>query len=236
MSYNIDSVIKHLISQNNHNLNIAFPAVVVGVEKLKDGFVDVQPIVEYMNPLTSETSPYPVIHNVRLIFPSNNTSTICFPVNQGDFVELRFQSVDIQNFINGNKGQHPPDFLSFGNLKNVVASVGMSPYQDSCFNPSNFTDDLDLRDLNIVHNKNTDAESRVVIKSSGDILLKSPTRVVVESKEVQVVSDRIDAKSAVISTQGDVEIEGKSVKMYMQRFDTHTHTGNKGLPTSAPTG
>lgn len=231
MSYSIDSVIKHLISQNNHNLNLAFPAVIVGVEKLKDGLIDVQPIVDYMNPLTSETVAYPVIHNVRIIYPSNNTTTICFPVNQGDFVELRFQSVDIQNFINGNKGQQSPDFLSFGNLRNVVAAVGLSPYQDSCFNPSNYIDDLDLKDLNIVHNKNTKSESRIVIKESGDIHLKAHTRVIVESKEVQVVADKIDAKSAVISTQGDVEVGGRSVKKFM---NAHTHIGNKGVQTSPP--
>ena len=231
MAFGVETVIRHMISQNNQNINISFPAVVVGVDNLKEGFVDVQPVVNYINPSSSESTPYPVINDVSIIFPNSQSTSICFPVKQGDFVSLLFQTSDIQDFIMGSTEPHEPAFPTYGNLANVVAIVGFTPYQQSCFNPINYKNDFDNQDLNIVHNKNTDNEAIISINTDGDISLRSPTTVNIESKEVNVVADTINANSAVLSTDGDVEINGKSVKEFML---SHTHTGNQGSPTSPP--
>ena len=203
MSYQIESIVKYLIRQNNHDINISFPAVVIGTDNLKDGLVDVQPIVNYSNPLTEETIEYPILYNVSLIFPSSKNSTICFPVQQGDFVSLLIQSVDIKNFVNGNTEVHDPLMLSHGNLSNVVAIVGFTPYQQSAFNPNNYNNDFNNQDLNIVHNKNTDNEAIISINTDGDISLKSPTKVVVDCKEFEVnASEKIKLTSPLISENG----------------------------------
>jgi len=203
----------------------------VNTSKLDDGFIDVNPVVNYTNPLTADTIKFPTLMDVRVVFPSSRTSSICFPLVQGDTVLILVQSTSTSDFINGNVQQHDPDFLSYGDLSNVVALVGFTPYQDSCFNPNNYKGDFNNQDLNIVHNKNTDNEAIISINTDGDISLKSPTKVIVESKEVQVIADRVEANSAVISTDGDVEIQGKSVKQFM---DSHTHTDAEGRPTSTP--
>lgn len=215
-------------------MNISFPALIVGVENLEDGLVDVQPIVNYINPLSRESFEYPIIYGVSLIFPNTNNSTICFPVNQGDTVDLVVQSVDIQSFINGDTGTHDSSFLPFGNLANIVAQVGFTPYQKSCLNPNNYKNEFNNQDLNIVHNKNSDNEAIVSINTDGDITLKSPTKVLVESPKVEVLADEVEANNAVISTQGDVEIQGRSVNQFMNNYDLHTHIGNQGSPTSTP--
>ena len=233
MSNNVDAIVKYWVNKNNQNIKIAFPAVVVGVENLSDGLIDVQPIVDFINPETSESVSYPTLYDIRVVFPSTKNSTICFPVNQGDFVDLIVQSVDIQKFVNGNEEQHSPSFLSYNNLANVVAFVGFSPFQHSCFNANNYKNEFDNQDLNIVHNKNTGNEVSIHLKTDGDITIKSPTRVVVEAKEVELLSDKVNANSAVIDTQGDVMIGGRSVKQFMA---THTHIGNQGSPTSPPQG
>lgn len=227
----VESVAKHLIKLNNHKTNISFPAIVVNTDKLEDGFIDVKPIVNLMNSVTGDTIEYPTMRNIRVMFPSSKNTTICFPLVQGDTVDLLFQSVDVEDFINGNTKPHDPFSTGYGNLKNVVAMVGFTPYQESCFNPNNYKNEFNNQDLNIVHNKNTDNEAIVSINTDGDISLKSPTRVIVESKEVEVIADRIEANNSVIATQGDVEIQGMSVKQFM---DTHTHIGNEGRPTSTP--
>lgn len=228
----VESVAKHLIKRNNQNMNISFPAIVVNTDNISDGFVDVKPIVNYMNSATGDTIEYPVMKRVRVLYPSTKNTTICFPLSQGDFVDLLFQSVDIEDFVNGSSKPHDPFSSGYGNLKNVVAIVGFTPYQESCFNPDNYKNEFNNQDLNIVHNKNSDNEAIVSINQDGDISLKSPTRVLVESPSVEVNADTIQANNAVISTQGDVEIDGRSVKKFM---DTHTHTGNLGSPTSPPT-
>ena len=220
-----------MIKTNNNDINISFPAVVVNTDKIVDGIVDVQPIVRFLNPLSLETVEYPVLLDVSLVMPSTRTSTFSLPVHQGDFVTILVQSSDVQKFVNGNTDVHDPDFNSFGDLSNVVAIVGFTPYQQSAFNPNNYTNDFNNQNLNIVHNKNTDNEAIISINTDGDISLKSPTKVVVESEVVEVIADNVNANSATISTQGDIEIQGKSVNEFMLK---HTHIGNQGSPTSPP--
>ena len=231
MSGSLEAVIKHMINLNNHKSNISFPAIVVNTDNLVDGFIDVKPLVNNMNPLTGNTIEYPPIRNVQVMMPSTKNSSISIPVAQGDTVELLFQSVEIVDFVNGNTEAHDPYSNGWGNLSNVVAIVGFTPYQQSAFNPNNYTNDFNNQDLNIVHNKNTDNEAIISINTDGDISLKSPTKVVVESKVVEVVADSINANNATITTQGDVEIQGKSVNEFMLK---HTHIGNQGSPTSPP--
>lgn len=232
MRGSLESIIKHMIKLNNHKSNISFPAVVVNTDNLVDGFIDVKPLVNNMNPLNGETIEYPPIKNVPVLMPSTKNSSLVFPVVQGDTVELLFQSVDIVDFVNGNIEPHDPYSNGWGNLANVVAIIGFSPYQQSPFNSNNYSGDFDIQDLNIVHNKGTNEESIVSISNSGDIKLKSPTKVIVESKDVEVIADTIEANNAVINTQGDIKIQGKSVNEFMIK---HTHIGNQGSPTSPPT-
>lgn len=231
MSISVEAVIRHMVSQNNHKLNIAFPAVVVGVQNLSDGLIDVQPIVNHMNQLTKDTVKYPVLTNVSVVFPNTQKSTICFPINQGDFVDLLVQSVDISKFKRGDSEPHDPEHASFGNIANVVAVVGYTPNQLSCFNPMNYKQDFDNQDLNIVHNKDTEQESSITIKEDGGIVLRSLTKVTVECDDVNLLSKSIDANSATIKTNGDFLIKGKSLERFMTG---HNHTGNQGAPTSPP--
>lgn len=213
-----------MISQNNHNLNLAFPAVVINTDKLQDGVIDVQPIVNYMNPINRATTPFPKLYGISVVFPSTQNSSICFPVSQGDFVQVLVQSVDIQSYVNGEDEPHDPFMLSHGNLANAVAIVGFNPYQYSVFNANNYKNDFDLNDLNIFHNKNTDNECSVSMSKDGEVTIKSPIKVVIDSPN-------IDAKNANISTMGDVDIMGMSVKQFML---THTHIDSQGSPTTAP--
>ena len=203
MALGVETVIRHMINQNNHNINISFPAVIVGVDSLKDGLIDVQPLVNYINPSSSESSPYPVINDVSVIFPNSQSTSICFPVKQGDFVSLLFQTADIQDFIMGSTEPHETAFPTYGNLSNVVAIVGFTPYQQSAFNPNNYTNDFNNQDLNIVHNKNTGNEAIISINTDGDISLKSPTKVSVECKEFEVnASEKIKLTAPLISENG----------------------------------
>ena len=94
----MEGMVKQLISYNNHNLNLTFPAIIVNTANLRDGMVDVKPIVNYMNPLTWDTFENSVIRDVRLIYPSTSSSTISFPVSQGDTVGVVIQTSDISKF------------------------------------------------------------------------------------------------------------------------------------------
>lgn len=203
MSNNVDAIVKYWVKKNNQNIKIAFPAVVVGVENLSDGLIDVQPIVDFINPETSESVSYPTLYDIRVVFPSTKNSTICFPVNQGDFVDLIVQSVDIQKFVNGNEEQHSPSFLSYNNLANVVAFVGFSPFQHSCFNANNYKNEFDNQDLNIVHNKNTKDEITFKLTAEGDLKVLNAKKVSFECENFEVnATEKIKFTAPLISENG----------------------------------
>ena len=203
MANSLDAVIKNWVKQNNNNLKIAFPAVVVGVESLSDGLIDVQPLVNHINTVNSQTVKYPILHDIPVIFPSTKNSTICFPVSQGDFVELVVQSVDIQRFVNGDGEPHSPSLFSFNNLSNTVAFVGFSPFQHSCFNSNNYTKDFNNQDLNIVHNKNTENEITFKLTVDGDLKVLNAKKVSYECEDFEVnASRRIGLTAPLISENG----------------------------------
>ncbi len=203
MANSLDAVIKNWVKQNNNNLKIAFPAVVVGVESLSDGLIDVQPLVNHINTVNSQTVKYPILHDIPIIFPSTKNSTICFPVSQGDFVELVVQSVDIQRFVNGDGEPHSPSLFSFNNLSNTVAFVGFSPFQHSCFNSNNYKKDFNNQDLNIVHNKNTENEITFKLTVDGDLKVLNAKKVSYECEDFEVnASRRIGLTAPLISENG----------------------------------
>ena len=214
---NVESVVKHMIKHNNYCIRTATPAIVVGVSELKDGLIDVIPLVNYTNPYTRDTIEYGVLKGVRVVYPSTQSSTICFPVKQGDTVDLIFQSDDISKFTHGNKEQHNPTLLTFGNLLDCVAVVGFETMQDSCFNANNYSTDFDLNDLNIVHNKNTANEASIKIKQNGEINITSKSNV--------------NINGVTITPDGDIQIKGVSL---FKHITTHTHIDSKGGTTTPP--
>ena len=213
----IDSLIKHMISINNYNFKFAIPAIVVGVSNLKDGLIDVLPIVNSVNHLTWETTEHNTLYNIPVVFPSTLNSSICFPVNQGDTVELILQSSDIIRFRDGNKEQHDPSQLGYNNLANCIALVGFVPFQESCFNPNNYKNDFDNQDLNIVHNKNSGNEANIVIKFDGSINILS--------------NNKVDINGVTITADGDIQVDGKSLRQFMS---SHTHIDSQGASTTPP--
>ncbi len=213
----IDSLIKHMISINNYNFKFAIPAIVVGVSNLKDGLIDVLPIVNSVNHLTWETTEHNTLYDIPVVFPSTLNSSICFPVNQGDTVELILQSSDIIRFRDGNKEQHDPNQLGYNNLANCIALVGFVPFQESCFNPNNYKNDFDNQDLNIVHNKNSANEANIVIKSDGSINITS--------------NNKVDINGVTITADGDITVDNKSLRQFML---SHTHIDSQGASTTPP--
>ena len=213
----IDSLIKHMISINNYNFKFAIPAIVVGVSNLKDGLIDVLPIVNSVNHLTWETTEHNTLYDIPVVFPSTLNSSICFPVNQGDTVELILQSSDIIRFRDGNKEQHDPSQLGYNNLANCIALVGFVPFQESCFNPNNYKNDFDNQDLNIVHNKNSGNEANIVIKSDGSINILS--------------NNKVNINGVTITADGDIQVDSKSLRQFML---SHTHIDSQGASTTPP--
>lgn len=227
-------------------LNFPQAGIIVSVENLKDGFIDVQPVVSRIgNDLTK--SDYPILRDVPIIFPSTSMTSIQFPVSQGDGVLLMFTQHDTTNYINGTKDVHAPTMFSFLGLHHAIAFAGFNPYLESVQNANNYSNSFDNKSLNIVHNKKTDKEVKISLNSDGSINLISPSTVHVNSKDAIIECDSItancntitancqsiDASSAIIKTDGDVIVKGMSVYTNMTTHD-HNYTDNGNPMITAP--
>ena len=228
----IQSIIKKSIFYHLKNLNFACPAVVTNVDKLKDGLISVQPVIDRLLQ-SGESERYSTIDDVPIIFPSSSKSSLTFPVNEGDGVLLIFCDKDTDQYKAGVKENHIPMSFSFLDMTDAVAFVGFNPFDESPFNPNNFTNQIDLKDFNIVHNKKTDREIVFSLKEDGSVSCISPKEVSVTTpkivaKEVQ----EIDCGNALVKTTNDVSIKGKSVFTFMT---THIHAGvQSGTSSTAP--
>lgn len=204
---------------------LSFPQVgiIVSIENLKDGFIDVQPVVSRLgNDLTK--SDYAVLKDVPVIFPSTSKSSMQFPLEQGDGVLLLFTQHDCSNYINGNTKTHLPNMYSFASQHHAIAFVGFNSYLQSVHNPTNYKNPFDNKSFNIVHNKNTDKEVKLSLNSDGSITLLAPeNKVNVVCNTVIAECEVIDATNALIKTQNDVEIKGVSVYTNMTTHD-HNYT------------
>jgi len=228
-----EKLINFLVKNQIRDLNFSIPAVVVGVQRLKEGYVDVKPIVNRINPQTGDTFERTTIKNVRLIFPSNKSSTICFPVKQGDQVRLVFQNCSIQNFLNGNTQPHDPITNAFLNLNDVTAEVGFQTTQESCFDANNYANEFDNTSLNIVHNKNTPQESKIEIKESGDVVVSSNSNIEMKSSVVGIESETVNTNNAVINVDNDIVIQGVSLIQFI-RSHTHNYIDDSTPMVTAP--
>lgn len=209
---NIEAIFNKLMRAKSSSFRVAFPAIVMNIDKLVDGFIDVKPIVNQHNNYTDEWYEYPLIRDVRVIFPSNKTSTICFPVNLGDTVDLVFQSSNTQKFVDGNNEVHNPLMKSTNNLRDVVAFIGFERFQDSCFNANNYSKDFKLEDLNIVHNKNTSNESHIALQDDGDIRINGHI--------INMLAQEVKTNDALVVVDNDILIQGISLIDFIR---THTH-------------
>lgn len=231
-------IIKNISMNEMKSLNFCMPAVVIGIDRIKDGLIDVAPVIDKFTSTLGYTE-YEPIHDVPIITPNTSTTSIQVPINQGDGVLLLFTQSDPSEFIQGLKDAHEPNTNSFLSLDNAVALIGFNPYQESVYNNNNYKNELDNTALTIVHNKNTENEVMMSFKSDGTMSLVC-NKVNVSCKQADVKADKvnvdssvIDAKNSLIKTDNDVSIKGKSVYTFMT---THTHGGvmSGGSNTAPP--
>lgn len=214
--------------------NFCMSAVIINADNISDGLVDVLPMANQYDFSMNEIE-MPVIHNVPVVFPNTGKTSIIFPVDQGDGVLLVFTQHDNTDYLNGDKIQKIPMSNSWLSLHHATAFVGFNTINESPFNPNNYKNTLDMSDLNIVHNKKTEKEIVLSLKSDGNVSLKlTDGTIYTESKEVNAKCDVINANSALIKTDNDVEIKGLSVYQNMTQHDhNYTDDGNP-MVTSKP--
>lgn len=144
------------------------PAIVVGVQNLDEGCIDVQPIINKIY----EDGTYvesPQILSVPIVTPQTRNSAFILPVNQGDNVLLIFSQRDSTAFKGGARDSHEPETDRRADINDAFAILGINPLIESTYAPAQHSLPHSLDDVVVVHNLGTANENEVRLKKSGDM-------------------------------------------------------------------
>ena len=118
-------------------------------------------------------------------------------------------------------------------MLDCCAYVGFQTTQESCFDANNYSEEFDSTSLNIVHNKNTPQESKIEIKESGDVIVKTNSNIETKSSSFDIESETVNTNNAVINVDNDIVIQGVSLIQFI-RSHTHNYTDDGKPMVTAP--
>ena len=210
----LEESLNQYFDYNISRIFTCLPAKVIGVD-LRLQRVDVLPALrrKYKD---EEDQDFSQILGVPLVFPSSSTSAFTFKVSVGDTVMLVFAQRSLDSFKAGSGDvSSPSDFRDF-DIRDAIAIPGLFPFRNAVNNPALRNLPHNTDDAVLVHNIGTGSETEVRLKSSGEISLKSPVKVLIDSPQAEFTGNVLVQNTLTAVT--DVIGGGKSLK-------THTHGG-----------
>ena len=249
MDNNLESILKANLDFYMDDIFTCIPAQVVGVQKLSDGLIDVQPLV---NKIFSDGSrvEFPILYSVPVIMPSTLTSAVTMPVIQGDTVFLMFSQKDLDTFKNGADTPHDPSSFRTFNMNDAVAIIGLSTVEKTRLNSENHTKNIDLTSLCITHNIGTDREAMIKLTNDGSVIVdcgkdftllaKSANikcdSITIETTSFDIKSNSFNINSSTLDIKATVTIDGMNLNNFM-KVHTHPYTDDgRPMITGQPQG
>lgn len=165
--------------------------------------------------------------------PQGGGFCLTFPVKKGDECLIVFTERDISNWKEFG-GIQEVSLPRFFDRNGAVAIIGFNSLPNSIQNYNN--EDVQLRDAA--------GEQSVTLKANNDILLKSPTKIILDAPETNITQKLTvgaDASFAAnVDITGNLTVSGGGtfsldVMIGNISYLGHKHVGNKGKPTSPPT-
>lgn len=195
----------------------AMPATVVSYD-FDNQSVDVTPDIDAIDQ-EGNTYKRPTIAAVPVVFPCSPTSAITFPLPAGSKVLLVWSMRSVDNWKQNGSGT-PSDYRMF-DIRDAYAIAGAYPRNQTKTRAGQSADDLVL-----VHNIGGN-QCELHLKSSGDILAKTPTTFKIEASSVEI--DAPITTTSTITAAGNVVGAGVSL-------NSHTHGGvsSGGSDTGVP--
>lgn len=228
MDTSFESLFKSNLNSYMEDMFTCLPAIVVGVQRIQDGLIDVQPLINKVYRDGSKNE-LPVIHGIPVIMPSTMKSSITMPVSQGDNVLLLFSQKDLEIFKNGSGDPHDPATFRTFNINDCVALIGLTTTPKSFLNANNHKIPFNNNSLILSHNLGTEKESYIEISQGGEINIeaKSSFSLSCKSMDVKAESVKFDVpdvqiNSSNINLNSTVFINGMNLNLFMTQ---HVHSG-----------
>jgi Phage protein Gp138 N-terminal domain/Phage spike trimer len=240
----LTSLVNLLTDNKLAGMHAGLPAKIVKYDPTTQK-ATVQPIIKYRD-RSWENDPnglkdMPVIQNIPVIHPSAGSAIVSFPVKVGDIVALMFSSKSIDTFLlsDGSSTIDPQDNRMY-HQDDCYAVLGLYPFSKALgSHPS---------DLEVRMNSGTGNECKVALKPNGDVVITSPTKVIVNATDEVIVntatatvnaSDSVTIDSPQTTCTGELRVDGGvSVGSDVETdagfsANTHKHVGNLGKITSS---
>ena len=250
-----EAVVEHFL----WNLHTCIPAKIIEVTDYKKQKATVQPLIKERN-RDADGNPrglqdMALIQGVPIVFPSASTGALTFPIKKGDIVLLVFSERSVDNFVfsDGSSPVDPDDFRKH-NYTDAIAIAGLYPFSKAL--------GIHPEDAVLVMNSGTVSECKVSLKPSGDVVVDSPTQVIVNAtNKVEVntktaevnASDLVEVNTKVanvnasdsvtidspqttctgnLRVDGGVSVGNDVITDAGSSANTHKHIGNLSKPTS----
>lgn len=200
------------------------PAIVVGVQNLSEGCIDVQPIIAKVYD-DNTVNDAPSILSVPILTPQTRNSALLLPVQQGDNVLLVFSQRDISAFKGGARDAHEPETSRTGDINDAFAILGINPLVESVYDPSQHRLPHSLEDVVVVHNLGSANENEVRLKRSGDMEFRAKNFKFIGSSATFEVDKVVNMGDNVV--EGFSTLNGGGETMGISHTDhTHPYTDN----------
>ncbi len=221
-----EDLMELIVQSKIESIHAGLPAKIVKYDPQTQK-ATVQPLIKYRD-RSGDADPnglkdLPVIQNIPVIHPSAGTAIVSFPVQVGDIVALMFCSQSIDNFTisDGVTPVDPQDYRSF-HVDDCYAVLGLYPFSKALgSHPS---------DLEIRMNSGTSNEVKIALNPAGELIITSPTNVIVnatDNVEVNTTTATINASDSVTidspqsTFTGAVRVDGE----VSTGGDVHTDAG-----------
>ena len=245
-------MVENAISYHLEDLHTLLPARIVEID-YKTRKVSVQPSIKKKKRDGDNDAKglqdMAIIQNIPLIVPASRLAIISIPAKVGDEVLVGFfeRSVDTYLFSDGATPVDPKDYRRH-DYNDAVAIVGLNTFQNAL--------EMHPEDLVIKMNATLANECTISLKPSGDVVVDTPTKFIVNAKgnvEVNTSADAIVNASGNLTATigGDTTIDcGQTTITGEVRIDgglsvgadvntdagfsanNHKHIGNLSKPTS----
>lgn len=246
------NMVESAISYHLEDLHTLLPARIVEID-YKTRKVSVQPSIKKKKRDGDNDAKglqdMAIIQNIPLIVPASRLAIISIPAKVGDEVLVGFfeRSVDTYLFSDGATPVDPKDYRRH-DYNDAVAIVGLNTFQNAL--------EMHPEDLVIKMNATLASECTISLKPSGDIVVDTPTKFIVNATgnvEVNTSADAIvNASGNMTATiggdttidcgqttlTGDLRVDGEvssggdMVTDAGSSANNHLHLGNMGKPTS----
>jgi hypothetical protein len=236
----IEAIIEHFL----RDVHTILPAKIIEVTDYAQQKATVQPLIKERrrdapwNP--KALSDMAIIKSVPIIFPSGNSGMLSMPVKAGDIVLLVFSERSVDNFLysDGSKPVDPDDYRTH-NYSDAFCIAGLNPFSKALgIHPENTV---------LKMNSGTGKEVKISLTPSGDLIIDSPTQVIVNATdkvevntEVAIVnaSTSVTIDSPQTTCTGELRVDGgvsvgnDVITDAGSSANTHKHIGNLSKPTS----